>query len=71
VGTAAWLAINTLMLLWLHLAPGFSAVKANLEVDHPEEDCCCHGTRRSRDRRQLTPKGAKREDPWVQGANNY
>lgn len=44
VGTAAWLAINTLVLLWPHLALGFSAVKANTEAGHPAEDCCCHGT---------------------------
>lgn len=70
-GTAVWLATNTLMLLWLLLALGFSAMKTNIEVGHSEEDCCCHGTQRGKDRRKLALKGAKREDPWVQGVNNY
>lgn len=54
VGTAAWFAINTLMLLWLYLALGFSGMEAKFEV--PQEDCCCHGTWRDRDRKKLKGK---------------
>lgn len=56
VVTAAWFAINTLMLLWLYLALGFSAMEAKFEVGHPQEDCCCHGTWRDRDRKKLKGK---------------